>query len=308
MTSKLPLCWSAEFSLVSSRFFLGDAARMLVLTYIVLVTVSFLMNVAAGNELAEVLPLLALWALAVGGLGLFMLIVAALVLGNRGGAIYWLNDRGIAMLSRSKATPLNEISQWLGILSGNAQLWATGLLASAEEKVTIDWPEIHKVRYFPNQGVIELHDSFHMAMRLYCPPEVYPLLVEQVQTLTPAGPSRSGGGLRILGWLGGCLLGALMGLCWEPSVNDVGFMVVLTAMFAFISGLLPGIMHRGLGLFGLLSGVAALGHRLYHLSRASDLGAAGLATLGCAWLVGLCFFQVFRRERPGREMVLFAND
>jgi len=303
-----PLCWSAEFPLVTSRFFLGDILRFLSLTYLVLVVVSLLMNVAAGNRLSEFLPLLALWALAVAGLGLFVLLVAALFLGNRGGALYALDADGIVMLSRSKATPLNEISQWLGLLTGNAQLWASATLARAEEKVAMGWPEIHKFRTFPGHGVIELYDSFHMAMRVYCPPELYPELASRLQALVPPSTSPRRGGMRILGWLGLCLLGSLLGLCWEPRVNDVGFMVVLTAMFAFLAGLLPGIMHRALGLFGLLSGALALGHRLYHLGRASDVGAAGLAGFGCALLVGLCFYQVFRRERPGQEMVLFSND
>jgi hypothetical protein len=304
---ELPLCWSVEFQLVTSPFFLGDAARFLLLTYLLLITISFLMNLAAANELSNFLPFLALWAVAVAGLGVFGLLVAGLMLGNRGGAIYLLDEQGVSMLSRSKATPLNEISQWLGILTGNAQLWATGLLAKAEEKVAMSWPEVHKVRYFPDHGVVELYDSFHMAMRIYCPSELYPVLTGHLQALVPA-PVPGRARMRIWGWLGLCLLGTLCGLCWEPTVNDVGFLVVLTAMFAFIAGLLPGMMHRGLGLFGLFSGVVALGHRLFHLGQASDAGEAGLASFGCALLVGLCFFQVFRRERPGREMVLVAND
>ena len=303
-----PLCWSAQFSLVTSRFFLGDMLRFLSLTYLVLVVVSLLMNLAAGNRLSDFFPMLALWGLAVAALGVLALLVAALILGNRGGAIYALDEQGVVMLSRSKATPLHEISQWLGLLTGNAQLWASATLAKAEEKVAMGWPEVHKLRYFPAQGVVELYDSFHMAMRLYCPPDVYPVLVARLQQLAHPTLTPRRGGWRILGWLGLCLLGTLLGLCWEPKVNDVGFLIVLTAMFAFMAGLLPGVMHRGLGLFGLLSGAVALGHRLYHLGRASDVGAAVLASFGCALLVGLCFFQVFRQERPGQEMVLFAND
>ena len=75
-----PLCWSAQFALVTSRFFLGDVVRFLSLTYLVLVVVSFLMNVAAGNRLSDFFPMLALWGLAVGGLGVFVLLVDALIL------------------------------------------------------------------------------------------------------------------------------------------------------------------------------------------------------------------------------------
>ncbi|MFN8609416.1 MAG: zinc ribbon domain-containing protein [Vulcanimicrobiota bacterium] len=308
------LYWSAEFALVTSRFFLRDIFKFLGLTFGVLAGISLLMSVAADTDLQDALALLPLWGMAVLGLGLLVLVVSMVVLGNRAGAIYRVDEDGVAMLSRSKAQPLNEISQWLGLLSGNGQLWASGLLAEAQEKVYMRWRSVHGFRLYPSEGVIELDDSFHMALRIYCPPEVYPKILARLQTLPVPVTGKGRGWLAIVGWLLLTVVATLLGLCWEPKVNDVGFMVVLAGMFVFMAGLLPGALHRGLGLFGLLSGLCALAHRGYHLfsptvwNRDFEFWPAAFATLGCAMLVALALYQMFRQERPGQEMVLFDQD
>ena len=307
--------WSAEFPLVTSRFFLRDMVKFVALTFLVLVGVSLLMSVAAGNDFSDGLIMIPIWGVGVMGLALLVFIIALVVLGNRAGALYRMDEQGLAVVQRSKAQPLNELSQWLGILSGSGQLWASGILAQAQERVYLRWRSVHGYRLYPADRVIELDDAFHTALRVYCPEEVYVQLAARLQARpAPAGAGKGQGIRRILGWLVLTLVATLLGLCWEPRVNDVGFMVVLTGMFVFISGLLPGMLHRGLGLFGLLSGLPALGHRVLHLVDPSvwsiddEFWPAGFATLGCAGLVLLALYQMFRQERPGDEMVMFDED
>lgn len=316
------LYWTAEFPLVTSRFFLRDVSRVLFFTYLIMAVLMLLMTAAAGDSPAETLPLLPYLAVPVLGLGLMMLVIALLVLGNRAGAIYCMDEKGLAMVSRSKAQPLNELSQWLGILSGEGQLWASGVLAQAQEKTYIKWKSVHNLRDYPSDRIIELSDSFHMAMRVYCPPEIYPEAIRLAQShLARANAARQAAGAQtksrvpaILGWLALTILSVLLGLCWEPEVNDVGFMVVLTGMFVFLCGLLPGMLRKGIGLFGLLCGLCALGHRLYHLldphvlQREDDFWPALFASLGCLALVGMAGYQMFRRDVAGQETVLFDED
>ena len=308
------LYWSAEFPMVTNRFFLRDMGKFLSLLFLVLAVVTVLMGVAAGNDLSFTLTLLPLWGVAVLGFGVFALVVSLVVLGNRSGALYRMDDEGLAVLNRSKATPLNEVSQWLGILTGSGQLWASGVLAQAQEKVYLRWRSVHGFRLYPGDGVIEFDDAFHTALRIYCPAEVYAKVAARLQSNPIPSAGKSKGILAILGWLTACVIATLLGLCWEPKVNDVGFMVVLTGMFVFLSGLLPGMLHRGLGLFGLLSGAVALIHRASHLieprvwSTDYKFWPASFATLGCSLLVGLSLYQMFRKDRPGQEMVMFDED
>ncbi|MBS2039813.1 zinc ribbon domain-containing protein [bacterium] len=316
-TSEGPLYWTAEFPLVTSRFFLRDVSKVLFFTYLVMAVLMVLMTAASGDSPAQALPLLAYLALPVIGLGLMMLLIALVVLGNRAGAIYCMDENGLAMVSRSKAQPLNELSQWLGILSGDGRLWASGVLAEAQEKTYIKWKSVHALREYSSNHIIELSDSFHMAMRVYCPPEIYPEAVRrarsQLARQTVGRQARSRVPV-ILGWLALTILSVLLGVCWEPKVNDVGFMVVLTGMFVFLCGLLPGRLRKGIGLFGLLCGLCALGHRLYHLldpqvlRREDDFWPALLASLGCLALVGMAGYQMFRDDVTGQETVLFDED
>ncbi|MBT9582895.1 zinc ribbon domain-containing protein [bacterium] len=316
------LYWSAEFPLVTSRFFLWDIFKFLFFTFLVLQVVMVFMTIAAGDSPADALKFIPIWGIAVGGLGVLVLLVSLVVLGNRSGAVYRMDDQGLAMVNRSKLTPLNELSQWLGVLSGSGQLWASGVLAQAQEKIYIKWKSVHAVRAYPSDRVVELSDSFHMAMRVYCPAEVYPEVVRQaeaqaaraLQARQAQGQSTGKGGLAILGWLFLTVLATLLGLCWDPEVNDVGFMVVLTAMFVFISGMLPGVLHRGLGIFGLLSGLCALAHRLYHLADPrvlrmdTEFWPASFASLGCFALVLQACYQIFRKDQAGQETVMFDED
>lgn len=321
-TAGCPLYWTAEFPLVTNRFFLRDLSRVLFFTYLIMAVLMVLMTAASGDSPAKALPLIPYLAIPVVGLGLMMLIIAMLMLGNRAGAIYCMDQNGLAMLSRSKAQPLNELSQWLGILSGEGQLWASGVLAQAQEKTYIKWKSVHNLREYSSECIIELSDSFHMAMRVYCPPEIYPEAIRLAQShLAQARAGREAGGAwaksrvpAIMGWLALTIFSVLLGLCWEPKVNDVGFLVVLTGMFVFLSALLPGMLRKGIGLFGLLSGLCALGHRLYHLvdphvlRREDDFWPALFASIGCLALVGMAGYQMFRRDVAGQETVLFDED
>lgn len=316
------LYWSAEFPLVTSRFFLRDTGKVLFFTYLVMAVLITLMMVATGESPAEALPLLPYFAVLVAGLGVMIILIALVVLGNKAGAVYRMDERGVAMVARSKGQPLNELSQWLGVLTGDGQLWASGVLAQAQEKTYIKWKSVHGLRDYPSDRIIELSDSFHMAMRVYCPPEIYPEAIRLAQShLAQADAARQAAGVQtksrvpaILGWLALTVVSLLLGVCWEPEVNDVGFMVVLTGMFVFLAGLLPGMLHRGIGFFGLLSGLCALGHRLYHLldpdvlNREDDFWPALFASLGCLALVAMAAYQMFRRDVAGQETVLFDED
>jgi hypothetical protein len=117
---------------------------------------------------------------------------------------------------------------------------------------------------------------------------------------------RTGGGLPgKLGWLALVAAVTLLGLAYDPEENEVGFFVVLTGAFLAVGGLLPGIMHRGLGLFALLSGGVALLERFTNLPYGGD---AYLAFGGCVALVGLALYQMFRPDRVGRETAVFDTD
>lgn len=316
------LYWSAEFPLVTSRFFLRDTGKVLFYTFLVMAVLITLMMVASGESAADTLPLLPYFAVLVAGLGVMIFLIALVVLGNRAGAVYRMDDRGLAMVARSKALPLNELSQWLGVLSGDGQLWASGVLAQAQERTYIKWKSVHGLRDYPSDHIIELSDSFHMAMRVHCPEEIYAEVLRRARGhIAQAGDARHAAGVRqhsrvpaILRWLALSVVFVLLGVCWEPEVNDVGFMVVLTGMFVFLSGMLPGLLHRGIGLFGMLSGLPALGHRLYHLldpdvlNREDDFWPALFASLGCLALVAMAGYQMFRRDVAGQETVMFDED
>jgi len=275
------------------------------------------MGLASGNP--EVIPMMILMlSLSTLGLTVMIFVIAALVLGNRGAAVYQLDDQGISAVFRSKATPLLEVSRWAGLLMGEGQLWASSVLAQAGESVRIEWNEIHKIRAYPGAGVLELGDSWHTALRIYCPRELYPRVQERVQARAASGERQrlergipTGGGVwAVLGWLGLTLVATLLGISWEPEQNDVGFMVLTTAMFVFLAGLLPGLVRRGIAFFALLGSLSVVGHRLYNAHdmevwrRSWHLWPALFATLGCLILLTMSAYQMLRSDRFGRETAM----
>ncbi len=309
------LVWSLSVPMLTGRFFLQDLVKLFVAIIVVISVVMGLMGLAAGepDTLLKVAPL---FVVVLGVLFVLIGVISLLFFGNRYQALYQVGPDGAAFLAGTRERALGEFAVVASILSGSTRAMAASVLAQAGETVTITWKNVHRVKVYPHEKVVALADSWHTVLRLHCPPELFEQVVQKVQGYAADGASwradhgvKTGGGLLpILGWMALTALGTLLGLVYDPETNDVGFMVVLTGMFLAVAGLLPGIMHRGLGIFALLSGLVALGHRVVHALEAYRVEEAWTSTAGCALLVGLALYQIFRSDRKGRETALFDSD
>lgn len=305
------LVWVSSMKLPAAVI-LGEVARFLLITAVVMLVLMAFMGVATGEPemIIKIAPFL---LLAVAGLGALVLPLMFLFMGGSQKALFHVDSHGCAMATQSGLGKVGGLAQWAGILSGNAQLMGIGMLAEAEQSVTITWKNVHGVGYDPSSGIITLRDSWHTALRLFCPPDLYETVAARVRAQADQGRAwreahgvRTGGGVAgKVGWLALVAVVTLVGLVYEPEENDVGFFVVLTGAFLAVGGLLPGIMHRGLGLFALLSGGLALLERFTNLSHGGD---AILAFVGCLALVGLALYQMFRPDKVGRETAIFDSD
>lgn len=309
------LVWSLSVPMLTGRFFLKDLVKMFVAIIVVLSVVMGLMGLAAGepDTLLKVAPL---FAVVLGVLFVLIGLVSLLFFGNRYQALYQVSPEGAAFLAGTRERALGQFAVVASILSGSTRAMASSLLAQAGETVTITWKNVHRVKVYPHEKVVALADSWHTVLRLHCPEDRFEEVVQKVRQYAADGASwradhgvKTGGGvLPILGWMALVALGTLLGLVYDPKTNDVGFMVVLTGMFLAVAGLLPGILHRGLGVFALLSGLVALGHRVVHALDAYRVEEAWTSTAGCALLVALALYQIFRSDRKGRETAVFDSD
>ena len=199
--SEGPIYLSSEFPRVISRFFLFDLMQSLSILFLGL---SPILIMVCGEE-ADRWMFLKIWACLVLFIGFLLTMVALLVSGDQSGAVYGLDDQGLTMVIQSKAQPLNELSQWRGILTGNGQMWATDVLTTSAERTQVRWESIQRIVFHPSTGVIELKAS-SLLMRVHCSNEDYPEVANYITEHCDARASKNHHlpnslGLHALGWL-----------------------------------------------------------------------------------------------------------
>lgn len=174
LSSDLPaLAWDYSFSLLSNRFFLWDMTKVFVISGLIIAVLLTILLLVVENTRA-ILPLLVL----IGGLLIFFMIITVLVcliwFGNRFHALFAVNAEGAMVeVARTRDKVMNRLAVVLGVLRGNMAATGAGLLAVSEEAKSIAWSEVRSVRYYPDERVISIKNSWRVVVRLYCTPENY---------------------------------------------------------------------------------------------------------------------------------------
>lgn len=162
--------WRYDIPLLTSRFMLWDFLRVTLLSAALMYVIVIVAGLVFGQELI-LLP----WqvpAIVVGVL-LALFVFASLLLGNRQGARFAVDAKGVEYHAERRESRMNRIVATAGALLGSPTTAGAGALAMSREHLYLEWKGIREVRYYPSARVIAIRNSWRTVLRLHCPPELY---------------------------------------------------------------------------------------------------------------------------------------
>lgn len=182
------IVWEHESRLLTDRFILWEFFKVSGLSA---ASVPVLVLLVGWFTLGEtvVLP----WRVPVVAFGaMFVLMcLASLVMGNKQRAVFELSELGVVSRAGTRQRRINRFAFLAGALAGNATAAGAGALAIGGEDRAIPWEALRSVKVYPTQRVVVLKDSWHVVLRLYCPPDNFQQMVTYVQRRTrEAGEAR----------------------------------------------------------------------------------------------------------------------
>lgn len=171
--------WGIQISLLNNRFIIWETARALlggILVVILLLTgLALLEHRQPGNLAgAEGIWAQVKWPLLfLGFVFAATMAIIACYYGNRYGATYVLDARGIRFTTQPsqqrKNRLLNNLLIVLGLFSGRPMAAGIGGIANSRQTMTMRWTEVRKIIFYQRQGVIMLKGGFANRLLVFCP-------------------------------------------------------------------------------------------------------------------------------------------
>jgi hypothetical protein len=174
------ISWEISVPLLTNRFILYDLLKVWGITSLILFLI--LTGIAVYDwkwrSFTGMLPVVGL--VSAGLLGLLILVMLVFFW-NRFPMGFSLGPQGARVVSLSRRGRWgNRLAVILGALAGKPGVAGAGLLGLAQETVTVVWDEVRRVKVHAPDRVISLMDSWHVAMRLYCTPQNYDMVLTAV--------------------------------------------------------------------------------------------------------------------------------
>ena len=175
------ISWEIDVPLLTNRFILYDLLKVWGFSSLILGLIMAGIAVYDGKwrSLVDMAPV-------VGGVsaGLLALLILVMLLffWNRFPMGFNLSPKGATVVSLSRRGRWgNRLAVVLGALAGKPGVAGAGLLGMAQETVAVAWDDVRRLNIHAPTRVISLMDSWHVALRLYCTPPNYDLVLNAVQ-------------------------------------------------------------------------------------------------------------------------------
>lgn len=179
--------WEINVPLLTDQFIMYDLLKVWGISSLILFLIMTAIFIYERNwrNFFNVLPVLGLVSLGI--LALFILVMLV-YFGNRFPMGFGLGPQGALATSLSRRGRWgNRLAVILGALAGKPGLAGSGLLAMARESVGVSWDEVRRIKVHSKARVISLMDSWHVAVRLYCTPKNYDIVLQSVQKWAATG-------------------------------------------------------------------------------------------------------------------------
>jgi hypothetical protein len=190
------------------------------------------------------------------GIVLGCLVIASLIFyQNRFHTHFTIDHKGVVLVSGRKERGINRIGTLFGIIalfSGRPGVLGANLLATSQETSGIRWHDVYKITVHPRLRAISLHDSWHVAQRLYCTPNNFDGVVERVhlyfteaeqwRRMHPAKPLTINYRYVII-WTILSGVATVLATAWET--EELTGWAIAGGSLVWISGMLRNRLHRG---------------------------------------------------------------
>lgn len=165
--------WEIEIRPLGNRLVIGAWLKAMAATW--LVSMIIVGAVFAGSGEWQALPMLALaLGLTALGLGILGLLIMGLLLGNRLRLGFSVGPHGIRYRTLdARMRALSRLAVGGGLLAASPAAAGAGLLATANEDMTLTWAGSFRLREHPRQHTLALHNGWRDLVHLYCLPENY---------------------------------------------------------------------------------------------------------------------------------------
>lgn len=271
------ITWEHDMPLLTNRFFLWDLLRVMVITLVVMQLLLLIMSILIGEDIFFMTPEMIL--ILVGILSGLFLIAILLVLQNRFSLRFTVDANGFSYDSGSREKKINRIVFWLSLLSGKPGPIGSSLLAISQEDRTFNWRDIYKVTVHPGPRVITLDNSWRMVFRLYCKPENFEKVAEQVQAYAAQGAAwRNSHGIRppqygfYVKWAGMTAIAFIASLAWLSGYDvwrthfwpfywkaeDIAPAALIISFLVLLAGMVEGKKRRAVALFATIGSLLFL--------------------------------------------------
>jgi len=188
--------WAVEMPLLTSRFFLYDFLKLFVILAIV-VCILIPAGFALSGSAKSIVPLLEMFGWISLGIAYMFALIAWIIFRNRYQIGFRIDEGGIAWISLSRTARIaNRLALVSGAVGGNLGSAGAGLLAMSAETGRIEWDKIRRVKYYPEEYVLSVMNSWRVVVRLFCTPENYSQVAQLVDSYVGgvAAASRQAGG------------------------------------------------------------------------------------------------------------------
>jgi hypothetical protein len=175
--------WQMDVPLLTNRFILYDLAKLTIISALIMfVLVEGMILVLEGLKWDVFVNMALMAGFACLGLAVLMVLVMLLFFWNRFPMGFALSEEGAAVTSQSRRGQVaNRLAVIIGALAGKPGVAGAGMLGMAQEEVGIGWPEVERLNIHPGPRVISLMNSWRVVLRLYCTPENFPAVRQQVE-------------------------------------------------------------------------------------------------------------------------------
>lgn len=277
MHSAKEITWEHDMPLLTNRFFLWDLLRAMVISLVVMQLLLLVMSIIIGEDIYFMPPEMIL--ILVGILSGLFVIAILLVLQNRFSLRFTVDASGFSYDSGSREKKINRIVFWLSLLSGKPGPIGSSLLALSQEDRTFNWRDIYKVTVHPGSRVITLNNSWRTVFRLYCKPENFGKVAEQVQAFAAEGEAwRKSHGIRpprygfYVKWAGMTAIAFIASLTWLSGydvwrtnfwpfywkADDIALPALIISFLVLLAGMFEGKKRRIVALFATIGSLLFL--------------------------------------------------
>ncbi|ALK10287.1 hypothetical protein [Blastochloris viridis] len=301
-----PMSWEVDVAVATHPLLLAGYAKVFGLTALIMgALLSFLM--AVGGSPDAIPAMLAISTAIAAALFVVGVLAMAAIYRNSMTMRFTVDAKGArAETLDRRAAAVSSAAIVLGALSGRPGAAGAGLIAKTAADQRTAWRGIVKARFYPRWNAIALANAWRTVMILFCPPERYEAVAEQVRTAMARRPAQASAKKSPVGWLlrrtALVVLAALPMFVLPHPVEIDLFVPLLTLCFALASvwlvPLLSVVVIGGVGWVAAHSVLALLHerrsmfsphdlYRAYEVADAEVWAALVLAALGGAYLVWL---------------------